>query len=160
MLDLPDGWVQVWFSIPSGSNATSMGMGAELVAPNQVRLPRAPWGAFDAAMHDVFRIERDRDGQWLVKEKIAASGYCAIRVSRADNTDVAHFKDVVLADLAPLEVSGAGMFGFVFLDVPPTADLPRVRSVLRDGETAGRWTVDELCVTAEWRAAAPPDQMA
>ncbi|KAB1158762.1 DUF4265 domain-containing protein [Micromonospora sp. AMSO12t] len=155
MLNLPDGWVQVWFRMPPGSNATSMGMGAELVAPGQVRLPRAPWGAFDAAKHDILRVERDRDGQWWVKEKVTASGYCAIRIWAPDDNVLEHFEDVVLADFAPLQVSGAGMFGLVVLDVPPTADLPRVRWLLRDGERAGRWTVDELCVTAAWRAAAP-----
>ncbi|MEU5781999.1 DUF4265 domain-containing protein [Micromonospora lupini] len=155
MTDLPYGWVQVWFLMPPGSNATSIGMGAELVAPDQVRLPRAPWAAFDAAMHDILRVERDRDGQWWVKEKIAASGYCAIRVWAPDDAVLEHFEEAVLADFAPLEVSGTGMFGLVVLDVAPTVDLSRVRRLLREGERAGRWTVDELCVTAAWQAAAP-----
>ncbi|MEU7903429.1 hypothetical protein [Actinoplanes sp. NPDC049118] len=47
------------------------------------------------------------------------------------------------------------MFGLVVLEVPPSADLAAVRRLLRDGERDGRWTVDELCVTAAWRAAAP-----
>ncbi|WP_422755192.1 DUF4265 domain-containing protein [Micromonospora sp. WMMD708] len=155
MPNLPDGWVQVWFLMPPGSNATSLGMGAERVAPDRVRLPWAAWGAFDAAKHDVFRVERDGDGQWWVKEKIAASGYCAIRVWAPDDDHPEHFQDAVLADFARLNVSGVGMFGLVVLDVPPTADLPSVRRLLRDGEHAGRWTVDDLCVTAAWRAAVP-----
>ncbi|MGC4814700.1 DUF4265 domain-containing protein [Micromonospora sp. DT228] len=155
MPELPDEWVQVWFLMPPGSNATSMGMGAIPVAPDRVRLPSAPWAAFDAAMHDVFRVERDHEGQWWVKEKVTASGYCAIRIWAPDDNDREHFEEGVLADFAPLQVSGAGMFGLVVLDVPPTVDLPRVRRLLRDGERAGRWTVDELCVTAAWQAAAP-----
>ena len=155
MSNLPDGWVEVWFLMPPGSNATSMGMGAELVAPDRVRLPWAPWGAFDAAKHDILRIEQDRDGQWWVKEKVAASGYCAIRIWASGDRVLEDFEDVVLAEFAPLQVSGVGMFGLVVLDVPMTADLPGVRRLLRDGERAGRWTVDELCVTAAWRAAAP-----
>lgn len=155
MPDLPDRWVQVWFRMSPGSNATSIGMGAELVAPDQVRLPMAPWGTFDAAKDDIFRIERDSDGQWWVKEKVTASGNCAIRIWATDESNLEHFTDVVLADLAPLGVSGQGMFGLVVLDVPPTADLAAVRRLLRDGEHADRWTVDELSVTATWRAAAP-----
>ncbi|MEU8209748.1 DUF4265 domain-containing protein [Micromonospora sp. NPDC049044] len=132
-----------------------MGMGAEWVAPGRVRLPSAPWAELDAAKHDVFRVERDRDGQWWVKEKLAASGYCAVRVWPGDDDDLARFTDGVLAEFAQLQVSGSGMFGLVVLDVPPTADLPRVRRLLHHGERAGRWTVDELCVTAAWQAAAP-----
>lgn len=154
MSDLPAGWVQVWFRMPPGSNATSMGMSAELVAPGRVRLPTAPWGAFDAAKHDILSIEQDGDGRWWVKEKVTASGYCAIRIWASDDSDIEHFQDVVLAEFAPLQVSGEGMFGLVVLDVPPTADLPRVRQLLNGGERAGRWTVDELCVTAAWLAAA------
>lgn len=89
------------------------------------------------------------------KEKIAASGYCAIRIWAPDDSDLEHFEDVVQADFAPLQASGAGMFGLVVLDVPPTSDLPAVRRLLRDGERAGRWTVDEPCVTVAWHAAAP-----
>lgn len=93
MSSLPDEWVQVWFLMPPGSNATSMGTHAELVAPDRVRLPSAPWGTFDAAKHDVLRIEQDRDGQWWAKEKITASGYCAIRIWAADDSDLEHFKE-------------------------------------------------------------------
>jgi hypothetical protein len=141
--------------MPPGSNATSMGMGAELVGPDRVRLPVAPWAALDAAKDDVFRIERDHDGEWWVKQKVTTSGYCAILIWATDESDLEHFGDVVLADLNPLQVSGQGMFGFVVLDVPPTADLATVRRLLRDGEHGRRWTVDELYVTAAWRAAAP-----
>ncbi|MGH8883285.1 MAG: DUF4265 domain-containing protein [Stackebrandtia sp.] len=155
MSNTSDRWVQVWFRMPPGSSATSIGMGAELVAPDRVRLPMAPWAAFDAAKDDIFRIEQDRDGQWWVREKVTTSGYCAIRIWTTDESVLEHFEDVVLADLAPLQVSGQGMFGLVVLDVPPTADLAAVRRLLRGGEHAGRWTVEELCVTAAWRAAAP-----
>lgn len=155
MTNLPDGWIQIWFRTPPGSNATSMGMGAELVAPDRVRLPCAPWVAFDAAKHDILRIESAHDSRWWVKEKVTASGYCAIRIWATDESYSERFEDVVLADFAPLQVSGEGMFGLVVLDVPATADMQQVRRLLRNGERAGRWTVDELCVTPAWRKAAP-----
>ncbi|MFF0318015.1 DUF4265 domain-containing protein [Micromonospora sp. NPDC005252] len=120
-----------------------------------VRLPSAPWAAFDAAKHDIFRVEHDRDGRWWVEEKVTASGYCATPIWAPDDADLEHFEDSVLAEFAPLQVSGEGMFGIVVLNVPPTADLPRVQQLLRDDKRAGRWTVDELCVTAAWQAAAP-----
>jgi len=146
--------VQVWFRMPPGSNATSMGMPAELIAPDRARLRWAPWSALDVAKDDELRVEQEHDGTWWFKEKIAASGYCAIQLWATDDADLEHFDKAALAAFAPLQVSGQGMFGFLVLDVPPTANLSMVRRVLSDGERNGRWTVDELCVTAAWQAAA------
>lgn len=72
-------WVQVWFPM-SGGLASALGMGAEALAADRVRLPSAPWAALNAAKGDIFRVQREEDGQLWVREKIEASGYCAIRV--------------------------------------------------------------------------------
>ncbi|MFE1788623.1 DUF4265 domain-containing protein [Streptomyces sp. NPDC059525] len=42
----------------------------------------------------------------------------------------------------------------VALDVPPEADLPRIRKLLEQGEAMGWWHWEEGCVTAAWEAAA------
>jgi hypothetical protein len=64
----------------SGGPATGFGMGAEALSPDRVRLPSAPWAALNAARGDVFRVERGTDGRLWVREKLEASGFCAIRV--------------------------------------------------------------------------------
>jgi len=101
-----------------------------LVPPDRVWLPSAPWGAFDAAKHDILRVEQDRDGQWWARED---QGIGLLRDPHLghDDSDLEHFEDVVLAVFAPLQVDGALMFGLVVLDIPPTADLPGVRRLLR-----------------------------
>jgi hypothetical protein len=42
----------------------------------------------------------------------------------------------------------------VALDVPPQADLPKIRELLEHGETKEWWHWEEGCVTAAWEAAA------
>jgi hypothetical protein len=64
-----DGWVQVWFAL-SGSKATAFGMAAEVLSPDRVRLPRAPWFPLNAAKRDVFRVQRGEDDELWVRDKI------------------------------------------------------------------------------------------
>ncbi|PRX18292.1 hypothetical protein [Actinoplanes italicus] len=40
-----------------------------------------------------------------------ASGYCAVRVWMTDGGDLEHFEDLVLAEFAPLRITGGGMSG-------------------------------------------------
>ncbi|MFB7049639.1 hypothetical protein ACFCX7_26280 [Streptomyces microflavus] len=42
----------------------------------------------------------------------------------------------------------------VALDVPPDAELPRIRKLLEHGEARGWWRWEEGSVTAVWRATA------
>ncbi|MGW3337040.1 DUF4265 domain-containing protein [Streptomyces sp. NPDC001009] len=53
-----------------------------------------------------------------------------------------------------LGVGGEGMerFGMVALDVPPTADLAKVRRLLGNGVVKEWWDVEEGCITDRWRA--------
>jgi hypothetical protein len=153
-IDLPPGWVQVWFPM-SGGPATSIGMGAEALTLDRVRLPTAPWAALNAAKGDVFRVERGQDGYLWVREKLQASGYCAIRVVHAPESPLGPFEagvDAILDKFAPLGVTGSGMFGIAVIDVPPDADLHAVRRLLVIGHRDGWWNYDELCVTDAWTA--------
>ncbi|MFE3327583.1 DUF4265 domain-containing protein [Streptomyces sp. NPDC059176] len=55
-----------------------------------------------------------------------------------------------------LGTTGEGIerFRMVAPDVPPRADLPRVRWLLEHGATEGWWHWEEGCVTAAWRPTA------
>ncbi|WP_158566264.1 DUF4265 domain-containing protein [Micromonospora craterilacus] len=74
-------------------------MRAEALSPDRVRLPFAPWAALDAAKGDIFRVQREEDGQLWVREKLEASGYCAIRVILAADSP-----------LGPLDVGTEAMW--------------------------------------------------
>jgi hypothetical protein len=56
-----------------------------------------------------------------------------------------------------LGTTGEGIerFRMVALDVPPTADLIRIRKLLEHGESQGWREWEEGCVTAAWAAAVP-----
>lgn len=152
-VDLPPGWVLVNFRM-SGGPATSMGMGAEALSDDSVRLPRAPSAALDAAKGDVFRVRRDADGELWAEEKLEASGWCAIRVLLNSEGPLGPTEarvDAILGKFAHLGVTGGGLFGYAVLDVPPEALLP-VRRVLDEGQRDGWWDYGDLCVTDAWRA--------
>ncbi|MFJ6494590.1 DUF4265 domain-containing protein [Streptomyces virginiae] len=51
---------------------------------------------------------------------------------------------------------GVERFGMVALDVPPQADLLKIRELLEHGETKEWWHWEEGCVTAAWEATARP----
>jgi hypothetical protein len=77
--------VQVWFPM-SGGPAAALGMGAEALSPNRVRLPSAPWAALNAAKGDIFRVQQEMDGKLWAQEKLEAPGYCAIRLVLASDS--------------------------------------------------------------------------
>ncbi|WP_433529542.1 DUF4265 domain-containing protein [Micromonospora sp. CA-263727] len=151
-------WVQVWFPM-SGGPASALGMGAEVLSPDRVRLPFAPWAALNAAKGDIFRVQREEDGQLWVREKLKASGYCAIRVMLASGSPLGPLDvgtEAVLEKFNALGVTGTGMFGLTAIDVPPDADLRLVRHLLDTGKRDGWWEYDELCVTEAWQTSATP----
>ena len=61
--------VQVWFAL-TGFNASSFGMGAEVISPEQVRLPSAPWFPVEAAKGDILRVQRGQEGKPLLVKMV------------------------------------------------------------------------------------------
>ncbi|MBO4207188.1 DUF4265 domain-containing protein [Micromonospora echinofusca] len=156
-VELPPGWVQVWFRM-SGGPATGLGISAEALPPERVRLRRAPWAALNAAKGDIFRVRRDADGQLWAHEKLEASGFCAVRVTLAPDSPLGPPEpgvDAILDRFTALSVTGAGMFGLAVIDIAPDADLHLVRQLLDTGRRDGWWDYQELCVTEAWEAASP-----
>ena len=148
----PTGCVQVWFAL-CGWNANAFGMGAEVLSPDRVRLPRAPWFPLNATKGDIFRVQRGEEDKLWVQERIQASGYCAIKLMLAEDSPLGSTEvgtEAMVDQFAPLGVTGLGMFGVAVIDVPPEADLHRVRHLLDTGKRDGWWDYDELCVTDAW----------
>jgi hypothetical protein len=148
--------VQVWFTT-SGSSGKAFGIGAEAVAPDRVRIPFSPPAELNAAVGDIFRVQRGTDNKLWVLEKLEASGYCAIRVVPASDSLLGlgdAGAEVILEKFAALGVTGSNWFGLVVIDVAPDTQLHLVRGLLDTGQRSGWWDYDELCVTRAWKTAA------
>lgn len=157
-IDPPSEAVQLWFSL-SGGPATAVGVGAEVLAPDRLRLLFAPWSALDAAKGDVYRVHKGDDGKLWAREKIEASGFCTIRLVLTDDSPIGSLNagvEAVLDKFFALGVTGSGMFGLAVIDIPRDADITRVRRLLDSGQRDGWWDYDELCVTDAWRRATKP----
>ncbi|HEX4832600.1 MAG TPA: DUF4265 domain-containing protein [Trebonia sp.] len=142
-----DGWPPV----------ASEGLWAVQVGPDVARLDNTPFFALRVAFGDLVRIHPAADGQLWAGDVLQPSGHCTIRVIPFPDGPLGSSRQRVLDAFAPLGVTceGAEQFGLVALDVPPEADLPAVRRLLRDGERGSWWEYDEGCITGAWQAAAP-----
>ncbi|MFE5297787.1 DUF4265 domain-containing protein [Streptomyces sp. NPDC056632] len=83
---------------------------------------------------------------------------CTIRLILLKDAGSAAARQSVLEVFHRLGTTGEGIerFGVAALDVPPQADLLKIRELLEQGETKEWWHGEEGCVTAAWEATARP----
>ncbi|MGV9991373.1 DUF4265 domain-containing protein [Streptomyces sp. NPDC003374] len=119
-----------------------------------VRLDNIPWFVRGIACGDVVTTEPDEEGVLWAGEVVRRSENCTIRLIVFRDGGSGPARQSVLNAFGKLGVDGEGIerFGMVALDVPPTADLPRVRRLLEHGVAEKWWDMEEGCVTAWWRA--------
>lgn len=119
-----------------------------------VRLDNTPWFVRGVASDDIIRVQLDDDGLWWAGETVRASDNCTIRLIVLKDGGSAAARQSVLETFHKLGTTGEGIerFGMVALDVPPTADLRRIRELLEHGEAKEWWHWEEGCVTAAWTA--------
>lgn len=139
-----DGWPPV----------TSEGLWATGLGHDLYRLDNIPWLVRGVACDDVFRAEADGDGVMWARDRVQASGNCTIRVVPLGE-DARQDWRVVLDVLTALGADGEGAgpaYNLVAFNVPPSAQLAKIKSRLRQGEAAGEWGYEEGCVTEAWLA--------
>lgn len=119
-----------------------------------VRLDNTPWFVRGVACGDIVRVSVDDDGLWWAGETVHPSENCTIRLVVLKDGGSAGARQSVLKAFHRLGATGEGIerFRMVVLDVPPTADLPRIRQLLEHGEAREWWHWEEGCVTPAWRA--------
>ncbi|MCY0931872.1 DUF4265 domain-containing protein [Streptomyces sp. H27-H1] len=122
-----------------------------------VRLDNTPWFVRGVASGDIIKVEFDGDGVLWAGETVRPSQNCTIRLIVLTDDGSAAARQSVLEVFHRLGTTGEGIeqFRMVALDVPPKADLPRIRTLLEHGEAKEWWHWEEGCVTAAWEAAAP-----
>ncbi|MFI1867496.1 DUF4265 domain-containing protein [Streptomyces jumonjinensis] len=121
-----------------------------------VRLDNTPWFVRGIASGDVFRVEPDDEGVLWAGDTVRASENCTIRLIVLKDGGSAAARQSVLKVFHGLGTTGEGIerFRMVALDVPPVADLQRIRKLLEHGAAKEWWHWEEGCVTAAWRATA------
>lgn len=121
-----------------------------------VRLDNTPWFVRGVASDDVVRVEVDEDGQRWASETVRASENCTIRLIVMKDGGTTAARQSVLEMFHRLGTTGEGIeqYRMVALDVPPGADLPKIRELLEHGAAEEWWHWEEGCVTAAWRATA------
>ncbi|MFG2488444.1 DUF4265 domain-containing protein [Streptomyces virginiae] len=118
---------------------------------------RAVRGHGGVASDDVIRVEVDDEGVRWARETVRPSENCTIRLIVLKDGGSVDARQSVLEIFHDLGTTGEGIeqYRMVALDVPPTADLPKIRALLEHGDTEGWRHWEEGCVTAAWRATAP-----
>ncbi|MFI9617246.1 DUF4265 domain-containing protein [Streptomyces sp. NPDC052023] len=121
-----------------------------------VRLDNTPWFVRGIASGDIVKVERDGDGLFWAGETVRPSQNCTIRLIVLKDAGSAAARQSVMEIFHKLGTTGEGIeqFRMVALDVPPEADLPRIRKLLEHGAAEGWWHWEEGCVTAAWRSTA------
>ncbi|MER6573804.1 DUF4265 domain-containing protein [Streptomyces sp. NPDC001093] len=101
-------------------------------------------------------MDVDDDGLLWAGETVQASENCTIRLIVLKDGGSAAARQTVLETFHRLGTTGEGIeqFRMVALDIPPEADIQRIRKLLEHGDEKGWWHWEEGCVTAAWRASA------
>jgi hypothetical protein len=158
--DSRDGYVKVQFRLETDQDgwppASVESMWAVDLGDGTVRLDNTPWFVRGVASGDIIRAEVDDEGVHWAGETVRASENCTIRLIVLTDGGSGAARQTVLETFHRLGTTGEGIeqFRMVALDVPPDADLPRIRKLLEHGEAEGWWHWEEGCVTPAWRALA------
>lgn len=121
-----------------------------------MRLDNTPWFVRGVASDDIIRVEIDDEGVRWAGETVRASENCTIRLIVLKDGGSADARQSVLEIFHKLGTTGEGIerYRMVALDVPPEADLLRIRKLLEHGTAEDWWHWEEGCVTAAWRSLA------
>ncbi|NEA59775.1 DUF4265 domain-containing protein [Streptomyces sp. SID13666] len=121
-----------------------------------VRLDNTPWFVRGVASDDIIRVEVDDEGVRWAGETVRASENCTIRLIVLKDGGSAAARQSVLEIFHSLGTTREGIekYRMVALDVPPTANLPKIRKLLEHGDAKGWWHWEEGCVTAAWKSTA------
>lgn len=153
----PDEFTKVRFALEVDADGwppvSSEGLWAEPLGGDRYRIDNTPWFVRGVASDDVVSATADADGVLWATQGLSWSGRLTIRVIPSREGPLGGSLQGVLDAFEPLGVTGEGAepaWPIVALDVPPDADLARVKALLRKGQADGRWDYEESCVSDEW----------
>ncbi|WP_371776979.1 DUF4265 domain-containing protein [Streptomyces sp. NBC_01438] len=159
MTDISDDHVKVHFRLEVDEDgwppASIESLWAVKLGNGTVRLDNTPWFVRGVASGDIVRVKLEDDGVLYARETIQSSRNCTIRLIVLKDEGSAAARQTVLETFHRLGTTGEGIerFRMVALDVPPEADLPKIRKLLEHGAAKEWWHWEEGCVTSAWENA-------
>ncbi|WP_346268054.1 DUF4265 domain-containing protein [Streptomyces sp. SID3915] len=159
MTDISDDHVKVRFRMEVDEDgwppASIESLWAVKLGNGTVRLDNTPWFVRGVASGDIIRVELEDDGVLYARETNQPSRNCTIRLIVLKDEGSAAARQTVLETFHRLGTTGEGIerFRMVALDVPPEADLPKVRKLLEHGAAKEWWHWEEGRVTSAWENA-------
>lgn len=131
----------------------SEGVWAKPCGGTEYELDNVPWFARSVAFGDRVRAEPDDDGVLWVEERLLWSGRYTVRVIPQGDEPAREQLQRIIEAFSALGAAcegGLPAFQIVALDIPPTARLAEIKSLLVEGEAQGRWGFEEGCIDLRW----------
>ncbi|KAF0847112.1 uncharacterized protein DUF4265 [Nocardia caishijiensis] len=118
------------------------------------RVDNTPWFVRGIASGDIVAVAPDDDGVLWAGRTIHPSQNCTIRLIVLKDGGSSAARESVLKAFHRFGTTGEGIerYRMVALDLPPEADLSKIRKLLEHGEEQGWWHWEEGCVTEAWNA--------
>lgn len=132
------------------------GLWATRLSGDTARVENVPFLQDGVAEGEVGRFVTDADGLHWAKERVEASGNCAVRVLPVPSGPLGRSARAVHERLSPFGLGGevfSEEFPLVALTVPGDADLAAIKALLLRGQEDGWWHFEVGCVTDAWRNA-------
>lgn len=136
--------VKIFFDLESAwhGHATES-LWAEKVGNNRYRLKNSPFYAQDVSFEDIVVAEPNRDGQLVFRDISIRGGHSTYRIMLQVSIKDPMFQ----ARWLPLEKLGCSFEGvegkLLAIDVPATAEIQEVYSLLQAGQDASVWDFEE-----------------
>lgn len=116
-------------------------------------LANTPFFVRGVAIGDVVETSADREGTRWAGKVVQPSQNCTIRLIVLRDGGSAAARQSVINAFHELGAGGEGIerFRMVSLDIPPEANLVKIKRLLRHGTDQEWWHMEEGCVTEAWR---------
>ncbi|MGI5140900.1 DUF4265 domain-containing protein [Streptomyces sp. CA-106110] len=119
----------------------------------EVELANTPFFVRGVAIGDIVETSMDDEGVRWAGRMVRPSDNCTIRLIVLRDSGSAAARQSVLNAFNKLGAGGEGIeqFRMVSLDIPPEADLGKIKRLLQHGVDKEWWHMEEGCITDAWR---------
>ncbi|MFD7320657.1 DUF4265 domain-containing protein [Streptomyces sp. NPDC059875] len=120
-----------------------------------VELANTPFFVRGVAIGDIVETSTDDEGARWAGSVLRASANCTIRLIVLRDGGSAAARQSAINVFHELGAGGEGIeqFRMVSLDIPPTAELGKIKRLLQHGVDQEWWHMEEGCITDAWRTA-------